>query len=143
MIIAYHATSKEFEVLDPAETVDGGLHFGSEDQARMRGGPRARLLKAEIDVSRPRRSRDQGGRWADKIRSAKSKGFDAIVYLNRYEGIPVGRILEAQAQGVDLNALTDAQFRRAVPEASDSWIVFSAEQVHRCEQVEKPRRPRP
>lgn len=125
-LVLYHATRSEFETLDPTQTVDGGLHFGTETQARMRGGSRARMIKAEVTVGKPRRSRDLGGQWESKIGSAKSAGHDAIVYLNRYEGMSIERIEEAQRDGVDFDRLSDSAFRKRVPEAEDSYIVFDA-----------------
>lgn len=127
--LAYHGTTADFSAFDPAKTVDGGLHFGSKEQARMRGGQKARLIAVELSVERPRRSRDMGGNWASKIRSAKSAGHDAIVYLNRYEGIPLQRVLDAHRDGIDLDRLSDRAFRQRIPEAQDSWIVFDAEKV--------------
>lgn len=129
ILTLYHATRSEFDTLDPSKTVDGGLHFGSQDQARMRGGKKARMIEAQIEIKKPRRSKDMGGQWAGKIKSAKSAGHDSIVYLNRYEGLPLARVEEAIQDGVDLDRLTDTQFKRRVPEATDSYIVFSPSSV--------------
>lgn len=128
----YHATRAQFETLSTKATVDGGIHFGTQAQAQMRGGAKGRLIAARLDIAHPRRSRDVGGAWRGKIRAARAVGFDAIVYLNRYEGVPLERIQAASDAGVNLDALTDVQFRRWVPEATDSWIVFSADQVRVC-----------
>lgn len=128
-LVACHGTRSDFDDLDPSRTVDGGLHFGTQEQARMRCGKSGRIIQAHLEVSRARRSRDLGGNWKAKIRQAKSAGHDAIVYLNRYEGIPLERVEAAINEGVDLDKLTDAQFRKRIPEARDSWIVFSRDQV--------------
>lgn len=128
-VVLYHGTRAEFGTLDPAATVDGGLHFGSLAQAQMRCGKRGRLIQAHLYVGKPRRCRDLGGQWKAKIAQAKSAGHQAIIYLNRYEGIPFERVQEASEQGIDLDKLTDAQFRKRVPEAQDSWIVFSMDHV--------------
>lgn len=128
-LVLCHGTREAFDRLDPGRTVDGGLHFGTEAQARMRAGRQGRLVQAHLEVRSARRSRDRGGDWKARIAQAKADGHDAIVYLNRYEGMPLSRALEAREEGVDLDALTDAQFRRRVPEATDSWIVFSVDQV--------------
>jgi hypothetical protein len=120
----YHATRANFETFDPSKTVDGGLHFGAAEQARMRAGAKARLIEVEITIENPRRSRDLGSQWAKKIRSARNEGHDAIVYLNRYEGLSLARVEEAIQDKVNLDDLTDAQFRKRIPEATDSYIVF-------------------
>jgi hypothetical protein len=128
-LVVYHGTRQSFNALDPSVTVDGGLHFGTSAQARMRAGKTGRLIEAHIDINSARRSRDLGSQWKKRIREARSAGHDAIVYLNRYEGIPLESVLLAQAEGVDLDRLTDSQFKKRIPEASDSWIVFSTDQV--------------
>lgn len=48
---------------------------------------RAFLHEVEVEVTRVRRSRDPGGDWSGRVRAARSAGLDAIVYLNRYEGV--------------------------------------------------------
>lgn len=129
--VLYHGTRATFTDLDLSQTVDGGVHFGTEAQARMRAGRSGRLLAAELDVFQVRRSQDTGGEWKAKIRQAKAAGFNALVYLNRYEGIPLERFEALAAQGLDPDRLSDAEFRRAIPEAQDSWIVFDLAFVRR------------
>lgn len=80
--------------------------------------------RLDVDPLRIRRSRDRGGDWKRRVAEAKGKGYEAIVYLNRYEGVPLERIEEASRDGVDLDRLTDREFRKRVPEARDSWIIF-------------------
>lgn len=129
--ILYHGTRADFDTLDLSQTVDGGLHVGTEAQARMRAGRSGRLLAVELDLYQVRRSRDLGGEWKAKIRQAKGAGCQAIVYLNRFEGIPLERFEALREAGIDPDRLTDAQFRKAVPEAHDSWIVFDLAFVRR------------
>lgn len=128
-LVVYHGTRETFSRLDLSKTVDGGLHFGSQEQARMRAGKHGRLIAAHVEITSAQRSRDLGGGWKRRIQQAKAAGHDAIVYLNRYEGLSIERVMQAQREGVELDTLTDAQFRRYVPEAQDSWIVFSLDQV--------------
>jgi len=130
-LLLAHRTQEQFDFLDPAKTVDGGLHFGTLEQATMRAGKQSRLIRAYLLASRLRRCKDTGGNWKALIASAKRAGMDGIVYLNRYEGITTEVIARLSASGElqRLDAMTDAQFRKAVPEAVDSFIVFTAEQV--------------
>jgi len=132
-LILYHATNEQFDSLpDPRLTSDGGLHFGSIEQATMRTRNKGRrIFAAELLITQPRRSKDTGGNWAKVIKAAKAAGKDAIVYLNRYEGLTT-EIIERLSKAGLLNRLddmTDAQFRRAVPEATDSYIIFSLDQA--------------
>jgi hypothetical protein len=120
----WHGSSGWAGSPDPSSTVDGGLHAGTFAQASMRS--RAQMVALRLDVSRVRRCRDRGGGWRDRISDARSRGFDAIVYLNRYEGLGADRIDDLARRGLlpGLDSLDDAAFRRLVPEAGDSWIVW-------------------
>lgn len=122
--VVYHGTRTQLDKLDPHQTLDGGIHFGTLDQAQMRNNQWIYEARLNIEGARVRRSRDRGGEWKKRIADAKASGFKAIVYLNRYEGIPFERVEQALADGVDLDRLSDSQFRKRVPEAQDSWIVF-------------------
>lgn len=90
------------------------------------------------------RSKDLGGNWKAKIRQAKAAGKDGIVYLNRYEGMSSELIDRLQQNGLldKLDGMSDAQFRKAVPEAQDSYIVFRADQVVHVNTEVIARRPR-
>ncbi len=128
--VVYHGTNSQFDTFDSKATVDGGIHFGTKEQATMRTKAEGRrLIGAELATENLRRSRDMGGNWKSKIASAKAAGHDGIVYLNRYEGISTETVLRAQREGVNLDKLTDAQFRKFAPEAQDSYIVFDPKQI--------------
>lgn len=133
--LLFHGTKAIFTDFDPTKTRDGGIHFGTQAQAQMRAGKSAQLLAVYLRVTKPRRSRDMGGNWQAKIKSARAAGHDGIVYLNRYEGIPREAFERLQALGLDPDKLSDAAFRKLVPEASDSWIVWQPEQILRLEDL--------
>lgn len=120
----WHGSTRLFSEFDHSKTIDGGLHVGSRAQAIMRNSPV--LYQIEVDLTRIRRSRDCGGNWASRVKSARASGFEAISYLNRYEGIPMERIkaLAASDRLSNLDALTDRAFRKLVPEAEDSLILL-------------------
>jgi len=129
-MVMYHGTRRLIERFDQEETVDGGFHFGTYGQAQIRSlGEGQRIIEAKVSFRRLRRVRDTGGAWREQIEKAKRSGYDAIVYLNRYEGISLESINRAQAAGVDLDALSDREFRQHCPEARDSLIVFSPQQI--------------
>jgi hypothetical protein len=128
--VLYHATRATFDTFDFTQTVDGGVHAGTEAQARMRGGSSARLIALSVTVNHPRRCRDEGGNWAQRIKQARAAGHDAIVYLNRYEGIPLERFAAAEAKGVDLDKLSDSAFKKHVPEATDSYIILHPQDIY-------------
>ncbi len=132
----YNGTAACFDKLAPGR--DGGIHLGTREQALMRAGGRsARLFEVTIRPRKIRRSRDTGGNWASIIRSARSAGCDAVVYLNRYEGIPLEAIERAKAAGAeDLDRLSDGRFRKILPESCDSWIVFSPEDIQTIEEID-------
>lgn len=140
-VVLYHGTQDSVEILDCRETVDGGLHFGTREQAQMRNS--GRIFHANIEFTRARRSRDRGGDWKKRIQQAKAAGYDAIVYLNRYEGIDLEQFQQLKEQGIDVDRITDGEFRKLVPQARDSYIVFSPQQVKIILKENKPKRPKP
>lgn len=146
MITLWHGGPQPIEAVDLTLSLDGGFHAGTRSQAEMRN--RKFIHEIEVELGRVRRSRDTGGHWRNRARDAKARGFDAIVYLNRYEGIPSERFAAlALAKGSEwLDGLSDAEFRRHVPEAQDSYILLRAEAIRivrindselRCHSCEK------
>lgn len=130
-MIVYHATTSEFDVFEKQPKKDAGFHFGTFEQAKMRGGPNATILEVKIDFRKAKRLKDNGSWTRDQINRARQGGYDAIVYLNRYEGIST-EVVEALSQQGKLSKLdnaSDAVFRKLVPQAEDSYIVFSPEQI--------------
>lgn len=138
----WHGSAVEIERFDVSATRDRGCHFGTREQAAMRNP--AVLHAVEIEVDRVRRCRDRGD-FASVIRSARAAGFDGLVYLNRYEGMTTERItaLSDAGQLAGLDSLTDAQFRRLVPEARDSFIALDPERIRILDVIHRPARPAP
>jgi hypothetical protein len=139
-LILYHGTRAIFDRFAVQNRRNPGFHFGSLEQALMRCGSgsalgrsasRGRIIPVYLSIRRAVRLVDRGGITAEQIRSAKSRGYDGIVYLNRYEGIPTERIQALAETGdlADLDRVSDRRFRRLVPEARDSWIVFEPTQI--------------
>ncbi len=128
-LAVYHATKASFDAFEPQRHADTGFHFGTRAQAKMRGG--SVLLEVYLSAEHLKRVRDHGKWTRQQIATARREGYDGIVYLNRYEGIPTERILDLEAKGLlkKLDTLSDREFRRAVPEAEDSFIVFEPTQV--------------
>ncbi len=85
-LLLWHGSATRIGEVEMHHSRDGGFHAGTLDQATMRA--RGVLHQVEVDITRVRRSRDTVGNWKNRVRDARSRGFDAIVYLNRYEGIP-------------------------------------------------------
>lgn len=130
-LVVYHGTVADLTQFDKTETVDGGFHFGEAKQANMRvaGASGRNLMPVYLSITSPRRSKDAGGRWKAKIVSAKSAGHDGLIYLNRYEGVGIETVQKAQQEGVSLDRLSDAEFRRYAKEARDSYVAFRPEQI--------------
>lgn len=70
---------------------------------------------------RMRLSRDRGDGWAARARDARSHGFDAILYLNRWEGLGP---LDGFDDWAQADALSDRRFAALMPDASYSLIVL-------------------
>ena len=122
-LILWHGSDRPIDRFTGAGP-DRTLHLGTRAQAEMRN--RAFLHEVEVEVTRVRRSRDPGGDWSGRVRAARAAGVDAIVYLNRYEGVSAGTIERLAATGrlAGLDRLPDRAFRRLVPEAQDSWVLL-------------------
>lgn len=119
-IILYHGSDNpNFELKD-------NIHLGSKEQANMRNNKNVTAYTTNIKPSELSRSKDAGGQWNNKIKVAKKSGKKGIVYLNRYEGITTERIQELDKLGLldKLDSMSDAEFKKYVPEAKDSYIIF-------------------
>lgn len=129
-MVVYHGTKGDIAEFDSSQTVDGGFHFGTTAQASMRvSGAGKNLMPVYLKIEDWQRSKDLGGKWKAKIKSAKSSGKDGIVYLNRYEGIDYATIERAEAEGFNLDKVSDARLRDFAPELADSYIVFDPTQI--------------
>lgn len=139
-LVVYHSTQKDFVVFDENKQSGYGLHFGTPEQATMRtAGEGKNLMPSYLRIDNPRRSKDTGMSWKSQIRAAKSAGHDGVIYLNRFEGIPREAFERATNElatkhktnpnNVDFSKLSDEEFRKLLPEARDSYIVFKPEQI--------------
>jgi hypothetical protein len=123
-MILWHGSDHPISRFTNLRGPDRALHLGTRAQAEMRNP--AYLHEVEVEFGRVRRSRDPGGDWSGRVRAARAAGHDAIVYLNRYEGLDaevIGR-LATRGRLSGLDRLPDAAFRRLVPEAADSWVLL-------------------
>lgn len=138
----WHGSTAEVERFDPAATRDRGCHFGTHEQAVMRNP--AVLHFVEIETHRVRRCRDRGD-FGSVIRSARRAGYDGLVYLNRYEGMTTERIAALSEAGklADLDDLSDAEFRRLMPEAQDSFIALDPDRIRILDVIHRARPPAP
>lgn len=123
----YHKSKNDFEEFKPFS------HFGTVDQANMRAtGGDAMVYPVHMRGDNFKRMRDTGD-WSEKKLSGFARqGFDGVEYLNRYEGIPLDAIERAAAKvgGMDrLDGLSDAQFKKLVPEAEYSRIAFDPSRI--------------
>lgn len=100
------------------------LHLGSFKQARMRG--HRHLYLFEVDPGKTRRVRDSGEVGRTVCAAARRSGFDAVVYLNRWEGMSAEHVERAIKEGVSdrLDRMSDRDFLKWFPEAQDSWAIL-------------------
>lgn len=128
--VFYHGTVHAFDSFEQLPGHDAGLHFGTLAQASMRvARAGAHLIPVFLNVRNPRRSRDKGAWHARSLAVLRRNGQDGVVYLNRYEGVSTDSVVRASEAGVDVDRLSPAQFRAWFPEAEDSWIVLSNDQL--------------
>jgi hypothetical protein len=122
----FHKTSATFDAFAPFS------HFGTEAQAKMRGGLKtSRVLPVLVRGTRFKRVKDIGrDQWdLGKLRALERQGYDGIVYLNRYEGIPLEEFDALNASGRDETRLGDTAFKKFCPSAADSYIIFDPRNV--------------
>lgn len=88
----------------------------------MRGGQGCHLTR--VDVARGVRTvrRRDTGSWRDVDLQRTHAGL--VVYLNRFEGIPLEEFEAARLEHPNFDLLPDAKFRRLIPSARDSMIVI-------------------
>lgn len=141
--IAYHGLSGRRPrgfAFSGLETHPEGIHLGTLAQARMRAG-KGTVLKVRVRASQVRRIprvRDRDGFWRRFLRDKARNGCRILTYLNRYEGVPQHRVLETLGQDLGTEHMSDAAFRKLVPEATDSWIVLDPGLVEILGAVRKP-----
>lgn len=105
---------------------EAGVHFGTREQAEMRGG-KSNAKKFFLKLESTARVRDKGSFKRIPV------GRDSAVYLNRFEGIPLETV--RSIPGSVLDRMTDSQFKRAVPSSSDSYVVKNAWQIKAADPV--------
>lgn len=130
--VGFHATKQDFETFEPG--VGGAqFHVGTASQATMRGGGEGSvLLRVSIYATTLIRKKDiTGGGWKRPTKK-EADAADGVVYLNRFEGVPAERL--SALEGKSTESLSDAEFRRLVPEARDSYGIF---QPHNCRIIER------
>ena len=129
--VFYHKTGSDFETFE--DTNGQGFHFGTQSQANMRAvGQGANVRAVYLQAHKVARVNDQPHGWMRTIQSARKRGVDALVYLNRYEGIPAERFESLFNEGYtqnELDSMAEARFRQLVPEAQDSVVVLDARQI--------------
>jgi GNAT superfamily N-acetyltransferase len=116
------------------------LHLGSFDQAAMRY-PNGYFHLMAVDLDKVGRIKDSGSDKRSAITRARRAGKDAIVYLNRYEGISVTSLEDALAEFTNeqIDKMSDAKFRIVFPEAHDSCIILNLpDGAGRCADGGKP-----
>lgn len=124
----YHSSKENIKIFEKNKTVDGGFHFGTLNQAKARNN-KGYIVEVELDIRKYSRSKDTGGNWKTKIDSAKKRGCNAIIYLNRYEGISTNNLLEVLNKGIDIDKLSDKDFKKYFPESEDSILMFNSEDI--------------
>lgn len=115
----WHGGTDRLTTIDYRHPKQGGLHLGTLHQAIHRG-PVLSAFRLYAGA-RLRVSRDRGGSWVTRARDARSRGFDALLYLNRWEGL---HSLPTLGDWDAVDALSDTAFLRLMPEASYSLLVL-------------------
>ena len=115
--IWWHGSRAPLTDIDWRHRTNGGLHLGTQAQALVRGAQLKGFFVAPH--ARLRRSKDTGKNWGARAADARARGFDALIYLNRYEGIA------AFHSSGNLDTMPDSAFARLHPDARDSLLILN------------------
>lgn len=107
---------------EPLKEIRPFLHVGTIEQARMRGGRGCHLTRISLSTARTVRRRDTGS-WRERDLLG-IRGAGLVIYLNRFEGIPLEEFEAARLECRRVDEVGDARFRRLHPSARDSVIVI-------------------
>lgn len=124
--IWYHKTQDEMTVIRPF------IHLGTAAQANMRAaGHGANVIPMEVRVPhhKLKRMRDTGSWDEKKLKALQRKGYQGVIYLNRFEGIPYEEFEAARTRVRDIDKLPDSRFKQIMPSAEESIIVFDPRDV--------------
>lgn len=129
ILTLYHGSTRPIDRVEMSRTIDGGFHCGTLAQARMRN--KRAIHEVRVRIDKLRRCRDTGGGWKPRVLRARKAGFDAIVYLNRYEGMTAEIIENLASSGAlsNFDSLSDAQARKLVPSLTDSYILLDSSRI--------------
>lgn len=145
-LLLYHGSNQKFDKFDVEKGISKtsgkfeGFHFGTIEQAKMRNAKN--IIPVYLEANKLLKVKDKGGNWNKIIKRAKSQGFDGIKYLNRFEGIPLSDYDNARERGINvsiesLDKMSDIEFKKQIPSAEFSYIVFSPNQIKTKLQPEK------
>jgi hypothetical protein len=133
---AYHGISRSdlaklsWFTFEGSDKRPEGIHVGSLPQARMRSG-RGAILEVQVHTGRFEKAvisrvKYRPGNWKKTVQSGVRKGLSALVYLNRWEGMPGERLEEilTNYSSDRFDRMSDAQVRKVAPEMEDSWVIL-------------------
>jgi len=86
-------------------------------------------MRVSADPRKMKRLVDTGDWTERKLAALWRKGWDGVIYLNRFEGIPLEEFEEARAKAGNIDVLPDRMFKRLLPSARESIIVFDPAHV--------------
>lgn len=115
----WHGSRKPLETIDFSH-IQGGLHVGPKSLAAQ-FGPHLRSFRI-ADRVRIGQSKDTGEGWLKRAKSARKRGLDILVYLNRFEGIDPTRF--DNHCHTTLNSMPDSRFKSLFPEAQISLLIL-------------------
>jgi hypothetical protein len=134
--VAYHGMQKTYSAgftFGGLKTHPEGIHVGSLAQARMRAGS-GTVLRVQVKVGHLHgaipKVRDQELTWQKTLESRRGRRQVILTYLNRYEGIPVERvIIMSDEDPCVVDRMSDKNFAKLVPEAEHSWVILDPDLI--------------
>lgn len=118
------------------------IHVGTVEQAKMRGAIKPVIMRLDVDIEPHKliRRRDHGQWDIKKLKALERRGYDGVVYLNRFEGIPLHEFDHARKMAGDIDRLADGEFLKLIPSAKDSLIIFDPMRIKAFQRLDAPPR---
>lgn len=128
-VVGYHGTRRLFDPFARDFHLDdfegGAMHVGTKTQARMKG---PHLIHVKLRPTRVAYLHDWGGFSEACCTDLLADGYDAFVYLNRFEGIGPRAYTALMSNPSEAS---DDEFLYAFPEAAASWGVLHPSILYR------------
>ena len=127
--IWWHGSRKPLDTIDFSK--NRGFHLGPKSIAEQFG---PNLYAFTLSSLKIKTTKDTGDEWKQRIINAKKQGFNAIRYLNRFEGINPRQFDAFEHQY--LNTISDTKFLTHFPNAQYCLVILKKGLIHETHTID-------